>query len=108
MEAILVSEVQPTETSQILAANILVSLEKNYPLYASTAYMRALVWWMNGNELSNKLGMSRPSLYYQLLVLGHCVFVMTWKYVRVLFPGRDQDLIAVSTLLGSAPLCEAI
>lgn len=113
MEALLVSEVQPTETSRVLAANILSSLDKNYPLYASREYMGALVWWMNGDGLSKKLGMKRPSLYCQLLVVGHCVFVMTWKYVHVLFPGRDKDLIAVrkenpSLIFNFSTLCKVL
>lgn len=96
MESILVSELQPTKTSQVLARNILLSLDNNYPLYASREFMEALVRWMNGNELSNKLGLRRTSTFYWVLVAGYCLFMVTMGYMQKMFPNVDKNLISVS------------
>ncbi|KAL1966663.1 hypothetical protein VTN77DRAFT_3860 [Rasamsonia byssochlamydoides] len=95
MESLLVSELQPTETSQVLARNILLSLDNNYPLYASREFMEALVRWMNGNELSDKLGMRRPSMFYWVLVAGYCLFIVTMSYIQRIFPDFDKNIISI-------------
>lgn len=98
-ESLLISEVQPTETSRVLARNILLSLDNNYPLYASREFMEALVCWMNGTELSDKLGMRKPSITYWVLVAGYCAYIITISYVQKIFPNLDKYLITVSPRL---------
>lgn len=98
MESILISELQPTETSQVLARNILLSLDNNYPLYASREFMEALVRWMNGNELSERLGMRKTCMFYWILVAGYCMFIVTMSYVQKIFPNVDKNLISVSQI----------
>ena len=70
MESLLISEIQPTETSKLLANNIILSLQGQAPTYASRDFLNANARWLNGNELSDALGLGRPGLYYWALVAG--------------------------------------
>jgi len=74
MESLLVSEVDPTETSKVLANNIILSLQGQPPSYASRDFLNANARWLNGNLLADALGLGRPGLYYWALVAGQCVF----------------------------------
>ncbi|KAL9062863.1 MAG: hypothetical protein Q9157_008574 [Trypethelium eluteriae] len=80
METLLMNEIEPTETSKILANNIIKSLEDQPPAYASADMLVASARWLNGSELSDRLGLPRPNLYYWLLVAGQCIFFMTICY----------------------------
>ncbi len=73
-ESLLLYEIQPTETSKILANNIIKSLEGQPPGYASADFLTASARWLNGNELCDELGLMRPSWYYWTLMFGQCVF----------------------------------
>lgn len=96
MEALLMSEVQPNPTSALLADSILASLDGQYPLFASRKFMEALVQWMTTPELVQALGLRRSSAYYQVLVVGYCVFIMTFACIQRVFSGRDKERISVS------------
>jgi len=69
-EALLLYEVHPTETSRILANNIIKSLEGQPPGYASADFLIASARWLNGNDLCDELGLMRPSAYYWALMAG--------------------------------------
>ncbi|MCJ1231251.1 hypothetical protein MMC12_007928 [Toensbergia leucococca] len=62
MESLLLNEVRPSETSGIIARNIISSLETEPPLYASREYLVASARWLNGHELSDQLGLERTGL----------------------------------------------
>lgn len=80
MESLLMNEIQPTETSKILANNIIKSLADQPPGYASADMLVAGARWLNGNELCDRLGLPRPSLYYWALTAGQCLFFMAICY----------------------------
>ena len=80
METLLMFEISPTHTSKALASNIILSLADQPPAYASTDMLVASARWLNGSELSDRLGLPRPNLYYWLLVAGQCIFFMTICY----------------------------
>jgi hypothetical protein len=101
-ETLLISELQPTETGQVLVRNILLSLDNNFPLYASQEFMEALMRWMNGNELSNKLGLKNPSPVSWIMVAGYCLSIATITCVQKTFPSFDRWLISVSLKLSTA------
>ena len=80
MEALLLHELCPTDTSRILANNVIRSLELQPPSYASRSMLEANARFLNGNELCDALGLGRPSLYYWMLVAGQCIFFMAICY----------------------------
>lgn len=96
MESILLSEVRPTETSKILANNIILSLQGQAPAYASRDFLNANARWLNGNELADALGLGRPSCYYWALVAGQCIFFMYFCYTYRSIPYLDQRKIKVT------------
>jgi ribosomal protein S28E/S33 len=95
MESLLASEIRPTETSKILANNIILSLQGQPPAYASRNFLTASARWLNGNELGDALGLDHPSLYYWALVAGQCVFFMCLCYTYRSIPYLDRRKIKV-------------
>lgn len=95
MESLLASEFNPTDTSRILAKNIILSLENTAPSYSSKEFMEAMARQLNGDELSDSLDLPRPGIYYRALVYGYCLVVMAFAYTSRLFPTLDQNLIQV-------------
>lgn len=96
MESLLLHEISPTETSKILANNIIKSLEAQPPGYASADMLIASARWLNGNDLSDRLGLARPGIYYWSLMAGQCLFFMAICYTYRLVPSWDRA--KVSTL----------
>ncbi|KAK3315364.1 tat pathway signal sequence [Apodospora peruviana] len=82
MESLLLSEIDPTETSQVLASNIIEGLKEQPPTYASADFLRAEAYWLNGSKLSEALKLPRPSWWYNMLVAGQCLFFMTFCYMK--------------------------
>lgn len=93
MEALLLYEIKPTETSKILANNIIKSLEGQAPGYASADFLIAGARWLNGNELADELGLARPGLYYWMLMAGQCLFFCFWCYTYRSIPSLDKQKI---------------
>ena len=96
MEVLFVHEIRPTETSKILANNIIMSLVGQPPGFASEAFLQVNCRWLNGNELSDALGVGRPSIYHWALVVGQCLFFMAICYAYRAVPYLDRRNIAVS------------
>jgi len=90
MESLLMNEIDPTETSKVLANNIIKSLEDRPPTWASSDMLVVSARWLNGNELCDRLGLARPGLYYWSLMAGQCVFFMFMCYVYRSIPRLDQ------------------
>ncbi|KAI1132230.1 hypothetical protein F5Y10DRAFT_231847 [Nemania abortiva] len=90
MESLLISEIRPSAVSANLANNIITGLQDQPPTYASREFMCAQTYWLNGRELSEKLEIDRPSLYYSSLVLGQCLFFMTVCYLNRSFSWLDN------------------
>ncbi|KZF19996.1 hypothetical protein L228DRAFT_33364 [Xylona heveae TC161] len=80
MESYQIAEIDPTETSKILANNIIKSLADQPPAYASKYYLYANARWLNGKELSDRLGLEHPSLYYWFLVMCQNLLFMSVCY----------------------------
>ena len=96
MEVLFINEIRPTETSKILANNIIMSLVGQPPGFASEGFLQVNCRWLNGNELSDALGIGRPSIYHWALVVGQCLFFMTICYTYRAVPYLDRRNIAVS------------
>ncbi|CZS98461.1 hypothetical protein WAI453_005794 [Rhynchosporium graminicola] len=93
MESLLISEIQPSETSRVLANNVILSLQGQPPAYASRDFLNASARWLNGDELADELGLGRPSLYYKALVAGQCLFFICLCYTNRMIPAWDRKKI---------------
>ncbi|KAI1167280.1 hypothetical protein F5B18DRAFT_602846 [Nemania serpens] len=62
---------------------------------ASRKFMCAQTYWLNGRELSEKLEIDRPSLYYSSLVLKQCLFFMALCYTNRSFSWLDNRNVKV-------------
>ncbi|MCJ1476469.1 hypothetical protein MMC13_005135 [Lambiella insularis] len=93
MESLLMYEIEPTETSKVLANNVISCLEAQPPQYASRSMLEANSRWLNGNDLCDALGLGRPSLYYWALVAGQCLFFMAICYTYRSIPYLDRRKI---------------
>ena len=96
MESLFWYEIDPSETSKILAGNIISSLEAQPPSFASRAFLEVNCRWLNGNLLCDRLGLGRPSPYYWALMAGQCFFFMVLCYTYRSIPYLDKRKIAVS------------
>jgi len=99
MEVLLLYEIQPTETSKILANNIIKCLAAQPPSFASENFLYVNARFLNGNKLCDALGLGRPSLYYWALAAGQCFFFMFICYTYRSIPYLDRQKIAVSCCL---------
>ena len=70
MESLMLMEINPSQTSRVLASNVISCLVAQPPSYASRSLLEATSRWLNGNELCDALGLGRPALYYWALVAG--------------------------------------
>lgn len=91
MESLLMNEIDPTDTSRLLANNIIRALDDQPPGYASADMLTASARWLNGSELSDRLGLSRPGVYYYVLVAGQCLFFMAFCYGYRMMPERYDE-----------------
>jgi ER-bound oxygenase mpaB/B'/Rubber oxygenase, catalytic domain len=103
MESLLMNEIDPSETSKVLAGNIIKCLEAQPPAYASKPFLEVNARWLNGNDLCDALGLGRPSLYYWALMAGQCLFFMAICYTYRSIRSLDQRKIAVSYSISSEP-----
>lgn len=100
-ESIFLSEIRPSETSKILANNIILALESQPPAYPSRDFLNASARWLNGKELSDALGLENPGWYYWALVAGQCIFFMAVCYTYRSFDYLDQRKIKVRSPIPS-------
>jgi ER-bound oxygenase mpaB/B'/Rubber oxygenase, catalytic domain len=80
-ESAMVSEIEPSRNSQILANNILTAESNVPPLYARREYLAALTHRLNGDDLSTALAVERPSVYWRALVWMQCRLLYCMGYV---------------------------
>ena len=90
MEVLMMHEIDPSPLGRGLAHNILVSLSETAPAYPSRPFLEASARWINGNDICDGLGLSRPPFVYKVLVAGQCLFFAAWCYINRSFRERDR------------------
>ena len=90
MEALMLYEIEPSETGRELASNVIGCLEAQPPNYASRDFLTVNARWLNGNALCDALGLERPSWYYWILMAGQCLFFAGLCYTYRTFPLLDR------------------
>ena len=96
MESLMLNEINPSQTSKVLASNVISCLAAQPPSYASRSLLEATSRWLNGNELCDALGLGQPTVYYWALMAGQCLFFMSICYLYRAIPFLDRRKIAVS------------
>ncbi|KAG9688972.1 hypothetical protein KCU95_g9973, partial [Aureobasidium melanogenum] len=95
LDSIMMYEIAPTRTSQILANNVIRSLQDKPPGYASADFLLAGARWLNGNELCDALALPKPNIYYTLLMAGQCIFFGFWCYTNRMNKSTDAKKLVV-------------
>jgi ER-bound oxygenase mpaB/B'/Rubber oxygenase, catalytic domain len=94
MESLLLYEVDPSETSKILANNIIASMEGQPPTWASREYLVAQTRWLNGNALCDRLGLMKVGWWYWALMAGQCFFFIGMCYPYRAIKSWDKAKVA--------------
>lgn len=94
MESLMMTEIDPTPTSRVLANNIIAALADAPPRWASEEFLRAETRWLNGSGLSDALHVPKPGMLYTLMVGVQCVFFMAVCYASRTVPAWDRRRIA--------------
>lgn len=83
IESMVLSELNsPSETSCVLANNIIAALANQPPLRSSESFLRAQAYWLNGSRLCQTLKIPRPPVWHTVLVVSQCLFFMAFCYFR--------------------------
>lgn len=83
LESLTLSELHsPSETSCVLANNIIAALANQPPLRSSPEFLRAQAYWLNGSRLCQTLKIPRPPAWYTVLVISQCLAFMVFCYLR--------------------------
>ncbi|KAK1777949.1 hypothetical protein QBC45DRAFT_179072 [Copromyces sp. CBS 386.78] len=83
IESIVLSELNtPSETSSVLANNIIAALANQPPLRSSASFLRAQAYWLNGSRLCEALNIPRPPVWHTVLVISQCLLFMVFCYLR--------------------------
>jgi hypothetical protein len=93
METLFYNEVDPSDMSKTMANNIIYALKDEPPTFVSADMLVASARWLNGNELSDRLGLKKVSPYYWSLMAGQCLFFLFWCYFYRSIPSLDRDHI---------------
>ncbi|KAJ5900031.1 hypothetical protein N7495_004775 [Penicillium taxi] len=97
MESVMLNALKPSDNSKILVQNILKALDNVSPIYASREWWEAGGRVLNGDELSDAIGLNQPSLYYRLLILGQCWTFKSLNYFTRSIPSVDLWWIELET-----------
>jgi len=91
-ESLILFEIDPSPTSQVLAYNLIAALSNSPPIYASPDMLCATARWLIGNELSDALGLGRPSSpwYYYSLMAGQCLVFIGGSYSTRILRSWDR------------------
>jgi hypothetical protein len=96
MESVMLNALKPSNNSKILIQNILKALDNVSPIYASREWWEAGGRVLNGDELSDAIGLGSPSSYYRALIIGQCWTFKTMTFLTSSIPSVDRWWIEVS------------
>lgn len=90
MESILEADLKPSNSSKVLAANIIQALADKAPTYPSADYLRAQARWLNGSKLADALEIPKSSYLSMTLVLVQCLVICASSYTYRSIPMLDR------------------
>ena len=95
VESFLLTETDPSPSSQVLSQNIISAMAGQPPSRPSADYLVATARLLNGRELSDALGLPQPSFKARALVRLHFAFVSSMCYVTRAIPYLDSRKVAL-------------
>lgn len=95
IESFLLTEIDPSPSSQVLSQNIISAMAGQPPLRLSADYLVATARRLNGRELSDALGLPQPSLKARVSVGLRFVIVGSMCYVTRAIPYLDSRKVAL-------------
>ncbi|KFY60268.1 hypothetical protein V497_03758 [Pseudogymnoascus sp. VKM F-4516 (FW-969)] len=90
MESILEADLKPSNSSKVLAANIIQALADKAPTYPSADYLRAQARWLNGSKLADALEIPKSTYLSVTLVMVQCLVISTTSYIQRAIPMLDK------------------
>lgn len=111
MESLYVNELSTTETSQVVAHNLISCVENlPSPFNISREFSEAGARWVNGDDLCNELKLGHPRIVAYLAFAGHCILVNALIWTQRIIPYADELMINVSitSSVRRSPLCDRI
>ncbi|KAL4805222.1 hypothetical protein BDV18DRAFT_161619 [Aspergillus unguis] len=90
MESVMLNAVKPSDNSRVLIQNILKALDNVSPIYASRDWWEAGGRVLNGDELSDAIGLGKPSLYYRTLIRSQSLTFKLLNYFTRSIPAVDR------------------
>jgi len=90
MEATLAYEINPTETSALMAQALVSGIVNKPPMYSSANMIIAGARWMNGDKLIDQFGLYKPSPIYTGLVLLRMAIIASMVYSTRSIPYLDK------------------
>lgn len=98
MESLMYACMAPSKNSRALAQNLLTALDGVAPLYAPKEFFIAGTRHINGDQICDDIGLSKPGMYWKAVILGQCWLLMLATYVGRSIPALDRWMVKVSSL----------
>lgn len=95
MEAMCMYECAPNETSKVLCHNFIVALKDVPPVNLSAGFIAAASRAINGDILSDALGVEHPKMTNLATFRGFCWLARTLVFVQRMLPAFDDLMINV-------------
>ncbi|KAH7067693.1 hypothetical protein BKA63DRAFT_423848 [Paraphoma chrysanthemicola] len=93
MESLMYACMAPSKNSRALAQNLLSALDGVSPLYAPKEFFIAGTRHINGDQICDEIGLSKPGLYWKAVILGQCWLLMLATYVGRSIPALDRWMV---------------
>ncbi|KAJ5510794.1 hypothetical protein N7453_002897 [Penicillium expansum] len=96
MESIMMCEPEPTESSKSIGANFVAAVQDYPGINVSKSMIEVGCRVLSGDELGDKMGFSRPGVFYKASFRGWCQLLVVITALQRLFPGFDRILMKKS------------
>ena len=90
MDSVLESDLKPSNSSKVLANNIITALANQPPRYPSADYLHAQARWLNGPRLSDALDIPKSTYVSSGLVIIQCLVICFISYFCRSIPILDK------------------
>lgn len=93
MESLLLHERSVTANSLIIGHNLMETVKDMAPFHISEGFIEAGSRVLNGDALSDSLGLGRPGMLAYACWKGHCWFVRVLALAQRWIPGADEAAV---------------
>ncbi|KAJ5971062.1 uncharacterized protein N7479_000980 [Penicillium vulpinum] len=93
MESIMMCEPEPTESSKSIGANFVTAIQDYPGVNVSKPMLEVGCRVLNGEELGDKMGFSRPRTFYRVSFRGWCQLLVFITVLQRLSPAFDRILM---------------